>query len=118
METVYYHLNARRIAVDGLASGGEDAPAAVSYALLPRRSRPARGGDNVLDLNACRRKLEAAGRWEAPAEEKAPEKISQVRPVRREDRLVRRLGLLLDFCATAAVVAFTIVAAARFLGAF
>ncbi len=117
METVYYHLDARRIAADGLASGGEDAPA-VSYALLPRRSRPAPGGDKVLDFNACRRKLEAAGRIEAP-EEEAPAEVRRARPAAgREEAFARRLGLLLDFCATAAVVIFTVLAAARFLGAF
>lgn len=111
METVFYYPEVRQVAV-GLPEGD-----AVRYVLSGRReNRPLPTvGDNVLDFDACRRALEEAE--ELPRSEPPRERPAR-RGDDREEALLRRLGLVLDLCATAAVVVFTVVMTAHVLGAF
>jgi len=112
METVYYHLNARRIAVGELASGGE----AYRYAFIPqKKARPLPpAADNVLDFQAYRAKLASAG----PDLPEAPEDREPAAPARPARRPADRFGLLslaLEVCATAAIVVFAAIASLQFL---
>lgn len=101
MKTVYCYLDARRVEASRSACGGEDAPRRY---VLPRRQEAACGGrrDNVLDFAACRRAMSAE---EPPAEELK----------RAPAHKTRWIGLALDACATAAIVAFTALACLQFL---
>lgn len=117
METVFYYPEVRQVAV-GLPEGD-----AVRYVLSGRReNRPLpTAGDNVLDFDACRRALAEAEelplRSELPRSEPPRERPARRRDD-REEALLLRLGLVLDLCATAAVVVFTVVMTAHMLGAF
>lgn len=113
METIYVHLNARKIGSSAMACGGETAPSGECYAILPRpaSSRPA-GACKVLDFAAYRRKTEA----ECPAAAQTRASAGSAEPAVRSRRRADRLGLLLDLCATAAILAVAVIASVRFLG--
>lgn len=114
METVYYHLNARKVKV----SGGADLVTFVPTAV----PAPAAGAGEVLDFARCRQRLETKEAWknlamaaqeeprEAPAagEENAP--MAQAPLSRRE-----RVENWLELCATGAIIAVSLAAVAAFL---
>lgn len=108
METVYYHLNARRVKV----SGGADLVSFVPVAA------PAAGGERgeVLDFAQCRQRLETKAAWreltlaaqEAP-QETEPAELSAA-PSRRE-----RASAWLELCASAVTIAVGVAAVVAFL---
>ena len=122
METIYVHLNARKIRTGTLASGGAYEETGECYALIPRRPAPAedRPAGKVLDFEAYRRRqarsVPPEPEWEAP--ETGPEDHGASEPIRageRAERRARRWGLALDACATFAILAMTAAACVRFL---
>ena len=108
METIYYNLDARKLTVYGMASGGS---APRPCLCLDRRERPSGTEGVVLDMEAYRRRR--AGE-EAPSEASQPEApaCAEERPARRANR---RTGLLLDLCASLAIVVMAAVVVACFL---
>lgn len=109
MDTVYYHLNARKVKV----SGGADLVTFVPVSA----PAPAQGAGEVLDFARCRQRLETKAAWkglvEAAGEEYAePEQPapSASIPARRE-----RLSGWLELCASAAVIAVSLAAVLAFL---
>ena len=111
METVYYHLNVRRVKV----SGGADLVSFVPVAA------PAGGGERgeVLDFARCRQRLETKAAWreltlaaqEAPQEpEPAELSAAPATPSRRE-----RASAWLELCASAVTIAVGVTAVIAFL---
>lgn len=101
METIYYRLNAARITVerDRKVSGGEE----VRCVVLPKKARPVPAEGKVLDFEAYRRTLEpeAVSLVEEEAEpEEAPIAKRSLSP-----------WILVDVCASVAVVLCTALAA-------
>ena len=109
METVYYHLNVRRVKV----SGGADLVSFVPVAA------PAGGGERgeVLDFARCRQRLETKAAWRELSRtaeavsfsDEAPEEVpaaAAVRRERRESRLDLVVSVALLLTAAAAVAAF------------
>ena len=114
METIYVHLNARKIRTGTLASGGAYEETGEYYALIPRRAAPAgdRPAGKVLDFEAYRQRQPRS----APQTE--PEDHGAAEPAQagdRSERRARRWGLALDTCATFAILAMTAAACVRFL---
>lgn len=112
METIYYSVDARRLSMraaarERRASGGEEN---VCYAFVPTRPRrnESVGGDNVVDFSAYRRQAEAC------LPEEPEETLAEVSPAPRTHRGARR-WLLLDLCASGAVLAASVVILLRFL---
>lgn len=112
MDTVYYHLNARRVKVSGGADLVTFVPAAAPA--------PAEGKGEVLDFARCRQRLETKEAWknltlaarEVPqAEEPAEAPASQPAPLSRQERWAGWMEL----CATASIIAVSLAAAAAFL---
>lgn len=117
MDTVYYHLNARKVKV----SGGADLVTFVP-AVVPA---PAEQKGEVLDFARCRQRLETKEAWKALArtaretpQERQPEEEHVVEdapasydpPSRRE-----RVEGWLELCATAAIIAVSLAAVLAFL---
>ena len=122
METIYVHLNARKIRTGTLASGGAYEETGEYYALIPRRTAPAgdRPAGKVLDFEAYRHRQPRSAppepEWEAPETE--PDDHGAAEPAQagdRSERRARRWGLALDTCATFAILAMTAAACVRFL---
>lgn len=101
METIYYHLNAARITVerDRKVSGGEG----VRCVVLPQKARPVPAEGKVLDFEAYRRALEPE---RVPLAEETAEPEEAPAPRRSLSPWV-----LVDVCASAAVVLCTALAA-------
>ena len=116
MDTVYYHLNARKVKV----SGGADLVTFVPVAA----PAPAEQKGEVLDFARCRQRLETKDAWktlartaqEAPRTEEPEEAYVQDAPVsyappsRRE-----RAESWLELCATVAIIAVSLAAVFAFL---
>ncbi len=110
MDTVYYHLNARRIKVSGGADLVTFVPAAA----------PAEGKGEVLDFAQCCRRLETKAAWRdlaraaeaVPAGEAEPGEapVPQPSPSRQE-----QAAGWLELCASAAVIAVSLAAVFAFL---
>lgn len=111
MDTVYYHLNARKVKVSGGADLVTFLPAAVSA--------PQSGGGEVLDFARCRQRLETKAAWkdltraaeETPQVEEAEETVSPQPPLTRRERAMNWL----EVCASAAVIAVSLAAVIAFL---
>ena len=110
METTYYNLDAKRLTVYDMASG-ESVPRPRSYTCIRRRSSRAKPGQ-VLDMEAYRRKL--AGEEGGLSGETAGE-LEQAAAQPRAQRRLRRSALVMDFCATAAVVVMAVVVISQFI---
>ena len=110
METVYYHLNVRRVKV----SGGADLVSFVPVAA------PAGGGERgeVLDFARCRQRLETKEAWkqlnqtaqDAPEVRQACEEEALPALTRRE-----RAANWLELSTSAAVIAVSLAAVTAFL---
>ena len=95
MDTIYYHLNARKVKV----SGGADLVTFVPVSAPV----PAEGRGEVLDFARCRQRLETKSAWK--------ELVSPAQaPSRRE-----RLSGWLELWASAAVIAVSLAAILAFL---
>lgn len=112
MDTIYYHLNARRVKV----SGGADLVSFVPTAA----PAPAEGKGEVLDFARCRQRLETKEAWKnltlAAQEPSQPEDLpevplSQAAPQSRRERCAGWMELL----ATASIIAVSLAAVAAFL---
>lgn len=115
METLYCTIDAKKIVVSGAlreqVSGGASA---TRYTVIPRRAkeeRPVQTG-KVLSLDAYRRKVEEREALAEQTEWEEPEETATARP--RSGR-AQRIGLRLDFIASAAVVCMAIVVAVKFI---
>lgn len=123
METVYYHLDARRVSTCDMASG-ETSPQRRSYAVL-RKVEEKRSGQpgKVLDMDAYRRRLEVAEkrRAEVVAPYDEEERYESVIPATiapaasHRSRRVRVFGLTLDAFATVAILVMATVVVTAFL---
>ena len=110
MDTIYYHLNARKVKV----SGGADLVTFVPVAA----PAPAEGAGEVLDFSRCRQRLETKAAWKGlveAANDSAPEPgeaspVSTHAPSPRE-----RISGWLELAASAAVIAVSLAAVAAFL---
>lgn len=111
MDTIYYHLNARRVKVSGGADLVTFLPAVVSA--------PRSGGGEVLDFARCRQRLETKAAWknltqaaeEASQAEEGEEAIPPQPPLTRRERAMNWL----EVCASAAVIAVSVAAVIAFL---
>lgn len=110
MDTIYYHLNAKRVKV----SGGADL-----LTFVPAAPAGTEGGGEVLDFTRCRQKLETKAAWKAlshavqevpEAEEKEEVCYAPVLPSPKE-----RAAGWLELCASAAVIAVSVAAVVAFL---
>ena len=106
METIYCNLDARRLTLCGgaegrRASGGQDT---VCYAFLPRQSRRAERGNNVIDFAAARQAITGQA-MQPEAEEAAP----APRPERQSLSRCSRAALAAELVVTGAI--FLLVAA-------
>ena len=112
METVYYHLDARRVSTCDMASG-ETSPQCRSYAVL-RKVEEKRAGQpgKVLDMAAYRRKL-AESTEEERYEAVIPAPVAPAAVHR--SRRVRIFGLTLDAFATVALLVMVSVVVTAFL---
>lgn len=116
METVYYHLDARRVSTCDMASG-ETSPQCRSYTVLRKvEEKRAREPGKVLNMEAYRRKLEdelqeAVGGGIPDAPSIAP----TVSAATQRSRRVRIFGLTLDAFATVAVLVMATVVVTAFL---
>lgn len=108
METTYYHLDARRLTVYGMASGGA-APQPRPCLCLGRRERQPAPAGVVLNMADYRRSAAAA------LPERAPEAPVRPSPHRAPRRNARRAGLALEVCASLAIVVMAVVVVACFL---
>jgi len=104
MDTTYYHLNTRRVKV----SGGADL---VTFVPAPV---PAPAGE-VLDFEACRRKLETKKAWKAMAQAAQTHEPQAVQPSRPRKRRTRELSDMMELCASAAALLVCLCAAFAFL---
>ena len=112
METVYYHLNARKVKV----SGGADLVSFVPVAA----PAPQEGRGQVLDFAQCRQRLETKAAWreltlaaqEIPQVPEPGEPAAAPTPVSRREQTSNWLEL----CASAAVIAVSVAAVIAFLG--
>ncbi len=114
MDTVYYTLRSRKIKV----SGGADLVTFVP-AVQPMAKPGEKAAGEVLDFEACKRRLETKAAWKQlaqAAEEAAPadetweeEPLPAPRPQRE------RVPLWLELGASAAVIVAALAAAAAFL---
>lgn len=108
MDTIYYHLNARKVKVSGGADLVTFVPSAVPA--------PAKGAGEVLDFARCRRRLETRQAWKALAQtareehQEAPAPREEAPRPRRE-----RAANMLELAASAAVIAVSLAAVAAFL---
>ncbi len=111
METVYYHLNARKVKV----SGGADLLTFVPVA-------DAAPAGEILDFDRCRRKLETKAAWKdleraaraaEPSHEDGDGGEADSRP-RRSSRRERAAGWL-ELAASAGVILVSLSAALAFL---
>ncbi len=112
METIYYHLDARRVSVQGMASG-EAVPHCRSYAVLRKTEEKCSAAPGkVLDLEAYRRRLSLAeeAEVELTISEPAPKPHGE-----RTHRFHRRAFLALDCFATLAILVMTVVVVMGFL---
>ena len=99
MDTVYCHLETRRVKV----SGGADL-----LTVAPRAAAPVPREGRVLDFESCRRRLEE--RRAAEEGEEAPEEAPEVGRAPRWSP-----SLLLELCASAAVLLTALSASLAFL---
>lgn len=111
METIYYHLDAKQLTMYDLASG-EGAPQPHSYTWIHREAPVCKDG-KVLDFDAYRRKL--AGE-DAAAEGGSSAEPRQEAPVRAAGR--SGLSLVLDLCASLAIVVMAAVVVSQFIRFF
>lgn len=113
MDTIYYHLNARKVKV----SGGADLVTFVSAAV----PAPMEGKGEVLDFARCRQRLETKEAWknlaqaaqespqaEEPLETEAP---APQAPLSRREQCAG----FLELCATASIIAVSLAAVLAFL---
>lgn len=113
MDTIYYHLNARKVKVSGGADLVTFVPSAVPV--------PGSGKGEVLDFARCRQRLETKEAWKNLAqaaqvvphgqEVTAEESPAIQAPLSRRERAASWLEL----CATAAIIAVSLAAVAAFL---
>ena len=110
MDTVYYHVNARRVKV----SGGADLVTFQPVSL----PAPGETKGEVLDFARCRQRLETKAAWRELAQaadglsgEEGRRSPAQSALSRRE-----RAAGWLELCASAAVIAVSLAAVAAFLG--
>lgn len=112
MDTIYYHLNARKVKV----SGGADLVTFLPVS-LPAEDAP-RG--EVLDFTRCRQRLETKDAWRdltRAAEEASWEEEPPAAPPVPQGSLSRREKVAgwLELCASAAVIAVSLAAVIAFL---
>ncbi len=109
MDTIYYHLNARKVKVSGGADLVTFVPAAAPV--------PTQGKGEVLDFARCRQRLETKAAWRdlvetagdpLPQQEEAP--LSSPVSTRQA-----RLSGWLELCASAAIIAVSLAAVIAFL---
>ena len=113
MDTIYYHLNARKVKV----SGGADLVTFVPVAA----PAPAEGKGEVLDFARCRQRLETREAWKSLA--RAAQETPQAEELLLEEApapqppLSRREWAAgwMELCASAAVIAVSIAAVFAFL---
>lgn len=106
METIYYSINAKRLTVCGQAGGrrASGGGETVCYAFVsPHRKQAPAGSGKILDFDACRRSR-------AQAQPALPDAAEQRGPRNRGPRP----WLLLDLCASAALVAVVAAVLIRF----
>lgn len=105
MDTIYYHLNARKVKV----SGGADLVTFVPVSA----PAPGSGKGEVLDFARCRQRLETQSAWRdlVSAAQEAEEDLTPARAPSRRDRL----SGWLELCASAAVIAVSLAAIVAFL---
>ena len=113
MDTLYYHVRAKRVKVSGGADLVRLEPVPVTApAPRPREER-------VLDFDRCRRALETKAAWrrleQAAREETAPEKPVQEAPA-EELPGTQRASQWLELAASAAIIVMCAAAVAAFLG--
>ena len=105
METVYYHLNARRVKV----SGGADLVSFVPVAA------PAGGGERgeVLDFARCRQRLETKAAWRelTLAAQEAPQELEPA----ELSAAPATPSAWLELCASAVTIAVGVAAVIAFL---
>lgn len=110
MDTIYYHLNARRVKV----SGGADLVTFVPTAA----PAPASKQGEILDFARCRQRLETKAAWKdlarAVQEESQEEPQEAPAPQAPYSRRERAAGWL-ELCASAAVIAVSLAAVFAFL---
>lgn len=114
MDTIYYHLNARKVKV----SGGADLVTFVPTAAPV----PIGGKGEVLDFTRCRQRLETKEAWKnlakaAQEDPRAEEPMEAAAPQEREAPLSRRerVSCWLELCASAAIIAVSLAAVLAFL---
>ena len=116
MDTIYYHLQAKKIKV----SGGADLVTFVPTAV----PAPVRGGGEVLDFSRCRRRLETKAAWreltqtarELPREsEPVQEPVEEVPPASSAPSRRERAAGWLELCASASIIAMCLAAVGAFL---
>lgn len=109
MDTIYYHLNARRVKVSGGADLVTFAPAA-STPVVEKRGE-------ILDFDRCRRHLETKAAWETlkqvslEAEYAATDFSADSTSIAHRDRAINWL----EMGASAAVIAVSVAAILAFL---
>lgn len=109
MDTIYYHLNARKVKV----SGGADLVTFVPVSA----PAPGSGKGEMLDFARCRQRLETQSAWRglvSAAQEEQPEAEEDLTPARDPSRRDRLSGWL-ELCASAAVIAVSLAAIVAFL---
>lgn len=112
MDTIYYHLNARKVKV----SGGADLVTFVPTAAPV----PAGEKGEVLDFARCRQRLETKEAWKnlARAAQEAPqtEEITDEAPAAQASLSRREQAeSWLELCATVAIIAVSVAAVLAFL---
>lgn len=109
MDTIYYHLNARKVKV----SGGADLVTFVPVSA----PAPGSGKGEVLDFARCRQRLETQSAWRdlvSAAQEEQPEAEEDLTPAQAPSRRERLSGWL-ELWASAAVIAVSLAAIVAFL---
>ncbi len=110
MDTVYYHLQAKRVKVSGGADLVTFLPTAAP---VPREGKGA-----VLDFDRCRRRLETKAAWKElnraalSPEEPLAEEFPAPQPV---PSLREQTAGWLEICASVAVIAVSVAAVLAFL---
>ena len=113
MDTIYYHLNAKKVKV----SGGADLITFVPTAV----PAPAEGKGEVLDFARCRQRLETREAWktltQAAQEPMQAEEPMEVDTPALQAPLSRRerAASWLELCATASIIAVSLAAVIAFL---